>query len=25
MKTDIKFTPIWTFTGALGFTFLVFF
>jgi hypothetical protein len=25
MKTDVKFVPIWTFTGTLGFTFLVFF
>jgi hypothetical protein len=25
MKTDLKFVPIWTFTGTLGFTFLVFF
>ena len=25
LKVDLKFTPVWTFTGALGFTFLIFF
>jgi hypothetical protein len=25
MKVDLKHTPIWTFTGSLGFTFLIFF
>lgn len=25
IKMDLKFTPVWTFTGTLGFTFLVFF
>jgi hypothetical protein len=24
-KVDLKFTPIWTFTGTLGFSFLIFF
>ena len=25
VKIDLKFTPIWTFTGTLGFSFLIFF
>lgn len=25
IKIDMKFTPIWTFTGSLGFTFLIFY
>ena len=25
IKMDLKFAPIWTFTGALGFNFLIFF
>jgi hypothetical protein len=25
VKFDIKYTPVWTFTGSLGFTFLIFF
>ncbi len=25
VKVDIKYTPIWTFTGSLGFTFLIFY
>ena len=25
VKMDLKFTPVWTFTGVLGFSFLVFF
>lgn len=25
IKVDIKYTPVWTFTGSLGFTFLIFY